>query len=147
MRRWLFDTNVISETRRPKPSAVAFAWIESLTRDQICTASVVLAELRYGALICRNEMLQSEIQSWIDLAVRPWFKGRIYEADEQALLSWRILARQRQRARESAPPVDLLLAAIARNNELGVATRDVKPFIGTGVPVLNPWTGESFNGA
>ena len=32
-------------------------------------------------------------------------------------------------------------------NNLFVATRDVAPFVACGVPTLNLWTGERFNGA
>ncbi len=46
-----------------------------------------------------------------------------------------------------APAVDLLIAAVALEHGLKVATRDTELFVGTRVPVLNPWTGERFNGA
>lgn len=106
-----------------------------------------MAELRYGALASRDEERRIEIGLWIDRAVRPWFGNRIFPADEDVLLNWRLFARQRQQARESAPPVDLLIAATAKTYNLGVATRDVQPFIQCGLPVFNPWTGERFNGA
>lgn len=57
------------------------------------------------------------------------------------------MIRDAQPAESRAPEIDLLIAAIAFENSLPVATRDTKPFIGTGIPVLNPWTVERFNGA
>ena len=147
MSRWLLDTNVISETRRPRPSPAVQSWIESLDIEQVCTASIVIAELRYGTLTSRDELQRLEISIWIDQLIRPWFGDRIYPVDESALLNWVVDARRLQQAREPAPPVDLLIAAVAKTSALGVATRDVKPFVSTGVPVLNPWTGERFNGA
>jgi predicted nucleic acid-binding protein len=147
MRRWLLDTNVISETRRPRPSPAAIAWLESLDLEQICTSEMNIAELRYGAFEHKDKLLRSEISSWIDRSVKPWLDGRIFAIGENVLLSWRILARRREQAREPAPAVDLLIAAVATTNELAVATRDVAPFVACGLPVLNPWTGERFNGA
>ncbi len=41
----------------------------------------------------------------------------------------------------------MLIAAVAFENDLVVVTRDHNPFVMSGVPTLNPWTGERFNGA
>ena len=106
-----------------------------------------IAELHYGALIHPDHIMRVEIASWVERSVKPWLGGRIFEIEENILVNWRILARQREQARQPAPPVDLLIAAVATTHELGVATRDVTPFVSCGLPVLNPWTGERFNGA
>ena len=145
--RWLLDTNVISEMRRPRPSPSVISWIENLTLADICTSAVNIAELRYGAGVVADGLLQLEISSWIENSVRPWLTGRIYGVDENTLMRWRYLSRRLASKREPTPPVDLLIAAVAQENSLSIATRDTNPFIGTGVPVLNPWTGERFNGA
>ena len=105
------------------------------------------AELEYGANIAKNELLQIEIKTWIDTELRPWLVDRIYPVDERVLLRWRVISRHREIKQQSAPPVDLLIAAVAQENGLQVATRDTKPFVASGVPTLNPFTGERFNGA
>jgi hypothetical protein len=147
LRQWLLDTNVISETRRPKPSPKVISWLESLELDQLCTSAMNIAELRLGAVIHENHLMRAEITTWIEQSVKPWLNRRIFPVEENVLLNWRILARQREQTRAPAPPVDLLIAAVALSNDLSVATRDAAPFIACGVPVLNPWTGERFNGA
>lgn len=111
------------------------------------TSTVNIAELRYGIVNQKSAADASQLTLWLENVVRPWFSGRIVEVDEVSLLRWRVLARALERDRRAAPPVDLLIAAIALENNLSVATRDVLPFAAAGVPVLNPWTGERFNGA
>ncbi len=147
MIRWLLDTNVISETRKPQPSREVAAWIAEIDNDRLYTSAMSIAELRYGAGQLSDQLLQVEISNWIEKTVRPWFDKRIFHADENVLLNWRILSRRSQLTRNPTPPVDLLIAAVAHSHGLVVATRDVAPFVACGLPVLNPWTGERYNGA
>jgi toxin FitB len=144
---WLLDTNVLSETRKKRVNKSVADWLASVADEQICTSTVNFAELEYGANIAKDELLQIEIKTWIAADLRPWLAGRIYAVDENVLLRWRVISRQREMKREPAPPVDLLIAAVARENGFHIATRDTAPFVACGVPTLNPWTGERFNGA
>ncbi len=147
MIRWLLDTNLLSETRKKKVNGGVADWLASIANEQICTSTMNLAELAYGANVARDELLQIEINTWIETELRPWLAGRIFAVDENVLLRWRVLSRARESRREPAPPVDLLIAAVAQENGLHLATRDTGPFVACGVPVLNPFTGERFNGA
>ena len=147
MIRWLLDTNVISEARKPQPSRDVAAWIAEIDNECLYTSVVNIAELRYGAGQHPDQLLQVEISNWIEQSVRPWFDRRIFQVDENVLLNWRILSRKSQLARNPTPPVGLLIAAVAHSHGLVIATRDVSPFVACGLPVHNPWTGERYNGA
>jgi toxin FitB len=145
--RWLLDTNVISEARKPRPSQVVAAWISNIEIECLCTTAVCIAELKFGAKLHPDQLVQADISDWIEHSLRPWFGNRIFPVDENVLLNWRILTRKNQLARHPTPPVDILIAAVAYSNDLAIATRDVLPFVACGAPVFNPWTGERFNGA
>ena len=106
-----------------------------------------LAELKYGALQNQDEIRHLEISNWIEQKIRPWFENRIATVDETVLVNWRALSRRNQIARLPAPPVDMLIAAVAFTYGMNIATRDTAPFVACGIPTLNPWTGESFNDA
>jgi toxin FitB len=144
---WLIDTNVISETKKRHPDGHVQKWIESVQLSQMFTSTMNIAELVYGANNVKDVLKKRDLDQWIDTIVRPWFAGRLLEVDENILLRWRIITRKRELAREPSPGVDLLIAAVAQEHRICVATRDVVPFIACGIPVLNPWTGERFNGA
>jgi toxin FitB len=144
---WLLDTNVLSESRKAKRSPEVTNWIGQIEIAKLFTSVVTIAELRYGAGLQSDQLAQVEIFNWIDSKIRPQFLGRILGIDENVLLNWRILSRRNQVSKSSAPPVDLLIAAIAHTHGLKIATRDVAPFVACGIPTLNPWTGERFNGA
>lgn len=145
--KWILDTNVLSETRKLKQSKSVVSWIASIEVEAVFTTAVNIAELRYGALQNTDQLAHLEISNWIEQKIRPWFDSRILDVDETVLVNWRALSRRNQIAKLTAPPVDMLIAAIAFTFGMGVVTRDVAPFVACGIPTLNPWTGESFNGA
>ena len=105
-----------------------------------------IVELRYGASILDDGDKQSTLLIWINDVVTKQFFDRTLEIDEATLMKWRELTRQRESQRQPAPAVDLLIAAVAIQNNLMMATRDVAPFVACGIPTLNPFTGERFNG-
>lgn len=144
---WLFDTNIISETRKPRPDKAVTDWIRSLNLPQMHTASVNVAELIYGAE-CQDDLTKRrELLRWIDEDVRAWFSDRVHVVTEGVLVRWRHATRVADARRQQAPATDLLIAAVAAEHQLSVATRDVVPFVAASLPVLNPFTGERFNGA
>jgi len=46
--RYLLDTNVVSELRKPKPHGAVLAWLRELQESQICLSAVTIGELQAG---------------------------------------------------------------------------------------------------
>jgi toxin FitB len=144
---WLLDTNLISETRKPKPHLPVLNWLRSVKLQHIHTTTINIAELVYGAE-CQSDLIKRrELFRWIDDDIRSWLSGRIHEVSERELVRWRHIARESDLKQQPAPATDLLIVAVALERNLRVATRDIAPFVASGVPTFNPWTGERFNGA
>jgi predicted nucleic acid-binding protein len=144
---WLLDTNLISETKKSKKSRDVMAWLSEIDPKHMYTSTVNIAELLYGCATLENITKRRDIEAWIEGVVRPWFEDRVFEVSENVLVTWKVLQRKVDLSQNRASASDLLIAAIALENNSGVATRDVKPFVACGLPTLNPWTGERFNGA
>jgi toxin FitB len=143
---WILDTNVISETRLTVPNPDVIAFIES-QHQRFYTTEVNIAEIGFGVLKFQGTAQGKSLENWLTSTVRPWFKGNILGVTEACLTKWLQIGRDVQKKRGPTPSADLLIAAIALDAEFKVATRDVAPFIASGVPTFNPWTGERFNGA
>jgi predicted nucleic acid-binding protein len=45
---YLLDTNVVSETRKPRPHPAVLAWIRSVSKSEMFVAAVTLGELQKG---------------------------------------------------------------------------------------------------
>ena len=147
MINWIVDTNIISEQNKRNPNKYGIDWLSKTPFDSVLTTEVTLAKIRYGIAIQSDPVKAAGLQIWLDQKVRQAFYGRVLIVDETVIVQWRLLSRKLQQQRKSTPPTDLLIAAVAIENSCGIATRDVEPFLATGIPIYNPFTGEGFNGA
>jgi toxin FitB len=147
MNGYLLDTNVISEMRKTSRSAEVVAWMGKQNVLQLFTSDVTMAELCFGAELVDDLVKRQKLKEWIAEIIRPWMHGRILKVTEDVLVQWRILSRHMKKVHRYSPEADMLIAAVAFKSDLVVVTRDQSPFVMCGVPTLNPWTGERFNGA
>src|ERR1700728_3365757 len=101
---YLLDTNVISETRKPRPHPAVLEWIRSVDEGSLYLAAVTLDELQKAVEITRQQDLEkaNEITGWIDrissgfevlpaseLIFREWarlMKGRSHPSLEDGLI-------------------------------------------------------------
>jgi len=131
---YLLDTNVISETRKPRPHPVVLGWIRSVDKNALFLAAVTLGELQKGVEITRRQDRQKaeEISGWIDRLASVF---EILPAGEHIFREWARLMKGRSNPKWE----DGLIAATARIHRLIVVTCNVKDFVGLGVEVFNPY--------
>ena len=51
--RWLLDTNILSELRRPKPEPKVVSFIAQQPLELLYISVVTLAEIRFGIEVCQ----------------------------------------------------------------------------------------------
>jgi toxin FitB len=142
MRRWLVDTNVVSELRKPRCDAAVKAWSEAQAPELLYLSRITIAEIRFGIEQHAGQRFREKLQAWLDTELRPWFADRILEMDEEVILEWRRIVQRGKAAGHTFSQPDLFIAATASVAGLCVVTRNVADFVRAGVPVFNPWTGE-----
>jgi toxin FitB len=135
---FLFDTNVISELRRPdKADRNVSAWANALPAASVFMSAISLLEIERGTLmIARKDAAQATaLRAWIDHQILARFVGRILPVD--AAVAQRCA---RLHVPDPRPERDALIAATALVHGLTIATRNVADFAPTGVALINPWT-------
>ena len=134
MTGFLLDTNVLSETRKPKPHGGVIAWLRTLDPAQIFICAFSFGEIQWGIERTRENAPSraTELELWLDAAIKA---HRILPMDAACFREWgRIVKGKSDHLRS-----DALIAAAARVHGLTVATRNVKDFTRFHVPVYNPF--------
>ncbi len=134
MNRYLLDTNVVSELRKPKPHGAVVTWLEGLQESQIYLSAVTIGELQAGVELTRKQDPQkaAQIQCWIDLLEQSY---QVLPMDSLCFREWgRLMYGKPNNILE-----DVMIAATARVHELIVATRNERDFAASGVRILNPF--------
>ena len=68
MNRYLLDTNVVSELRKPRPHGSVVSWLGRLQDEQIFLSAVTVVELQSGIERTRRQdsLKAAEIELWVD---------------------------------------------------------------------------------
>jgi toxin FitB len=134
MNRYLLDTDVVSELRKPRPNGGVIAWLNQQEEEQLFLSGVTMGELQAGIERTRRQdpAKAIEIESWADQVAASY---QILPMDTPCFREWgRIMDRKPDRLLE-----DAMIAATARVHQLIVATRNEGDFTQLDVRILNPF--------
>jgi len=140
---WLLDTKVISELRRPRPSARVRGFVAGQRLEDLFVSSVTFAQIRYGIEAVGDPIRRAELNDWLLHRVRPMFNQRTLEVSEGVMFKWRLLVQDGRKVGHTFSQPDLIIAATALQHGLTVVTRDTGDYKFARVPLLNPWLDES----
>lgn len=134
MKKYLLDTNVVSEVRKPKPHGAVVAWLAGLHDNQIFLSAVTMGELQAGIELTRpqNPDKAREIDLWVDQLETSY---QILPMDTASFREWGRLVH----GKSDHLIEDGMIAATARIHGLIVATRNEDDFKQLNVPVFNPF--------
>ena len=136
----LLDTNVVSEPLKPSPDPAVVQWLYIQAPEDLYLPAIVAAELYYGWSILPDGRRKRVSGDLVDRVVSQ-FEGRVVPFDLAAAVEYGRLMATARSAGVGLPILDGQIAAIARAQGAALATRNVKHFGQTGIPLLNPWEG------
>ena len=138
---YLIDTNVVSEARkgaRADPGVIDFFRLAAEAEHPLYLSVVTVGELRRGIerLRHRGDSQQAEgLERWLG-GVLEQFAANILTLNVDAAQVW-----GRLRVPNPEHELDKQIAAISLVSDLTVVTRNTADFAGTGVRLLNPFSG------
>lgn len=134
MNKYLLDTNVVSELRKPRPHGGVVAWLSNQEEGQLFLSAVTMGELQAGIERTRRQdpAKAGDIESWADRLAASY---QILPMDTPCFREWgRLMDRKPDELLE-----DTMIAATARVHHLIVATRNEGGFKQLGIRILNPF--------
>ena len=136
---FLIDTNVISETLKPRPAARVIAWFGDQRSNDLFLASMSLGELVRGAHRVKDKVKRERFKRWIYHDLVAQFQGRILPFDQEAAVIWGEIMGNGDRTGHPKPMGDAQIAAVARRHDLTLVTRNTRDFTDMDVALIDPW--------
>lgn len=133
---YLLDTNVISETVRPRPDKQVLDWFDKTPDDALHVSVLTLGEIRKGIEKMAQTEHRERLRIWLEHNLPDWFEDRILPVDNHVAERWGVLSAELGR---TPPAIDSLLAATALHHGLRLVTRNEQDFDFPSLEVINPW--------
>lgn len=132
----LLDTNVLSETMRPRPDAKVVAFLRRGLPSYISVVTV--HELKHGAELVKDARRRQEIAAWF-ASIRSDFEDQILTVTAEIAETAAVLRASASRSGRVLHIEDAIIAATALKHNLTLITRNTSDFEVTEVPQINPW--------
>ncbi len=135
----VLDTNVLSESLRPRPLPQVLEWLRRQPRATLFTTSITEAEIRFGLEILPSGKRRATLLAAIAHIFEVDMAGCILPFDSAAAREFAAVAASRRRIGSPISQADAQIAAIVRSRGATLATRNTQDFIDCGFEVIDPW--------
>ena len=134
--KYLLDTNVLSEIRKPNGHAGVKAFVDNLREEDIYISVLSIGEIAFGIEKLPEGQKKNELYIWLTQKLTGRFANRIIDLDADIMTEW-----GRMQAKTKTLPVfDSLIAASALARRLTVVTRNIRDFEKIeGIILINPF--------
>jgi len=139
VKRYLLDTCVVSDARTQANPGLT-AWLAEAQPAALYLSVITVGEIAWGIERLAPGRKRATLERWLRDDVVGTFDGRILGVSLDVASTWGRIRARAERHGNNADSMDALLAAIAVHHDLHLVTRNEKHFIGTAVPILNPWS-------
>lgn len=137
----VLDTNVLSALMRSAPDQVVVTWLDRQPAESIWITSITLFEAQFGLALMPKGRRRRALEAALGRLVEDDLENRVLDFDAAAAVSAAALAAQRRLAGRPVDMRDTQIAGIALARRATLATRNVRHFADSNVPVVDPWAG------
>jgi predicted nucleic acid-binding protein len=136
--KYLLDTNVVSEARKPRANSGVLSWLAGTPAEELFLSVLVLGEIRQGIVrLAGRDPKQAEVLArWMD-RLRTEYADRLVPVTVEIAEEW-----GRRNATTPLPVVDGLLGATAVVMGMTLVSRNSADLERTGARVLNPFSSD-----
>lgn len=139
MKRYLLDTNAVSEWTKPTPDAGLLKWFAQCDEDLIYISVITLAELRRGVARMESGRRRLTLDAWLGAELPQRFQGRILGINESVADAWGEIVAARELMGRPIAAMDAFIAATVIVNDMTLVTRNVTDFESSLAQIISPW--------
>jgi len=139
MKRFLLDTNVISELVLSSPNKNLLSWLTEQEENRIYLSVITIAEIMRGVAKLDDSKKKKTLYKWVQNEIPKKFMGRILDFDQEAAFLWGQWQGEGDRIGKPKSIMDTQIAAIAVKFKLTLVTRNTKDFTTIPVKIFNPF--------
>jgi predicted nucleic acid-binding protein len=134
--KYLLDTNVLSELKKPKPNKKVLDFVSSLPQESSYISCISIGEIKKGIYSCSDKKKTKELEIWFEKFLLHEMKDQIITLDSEVMSVWGELMAEVQ----NLPILDSLIAATCIAHKFHLVTRNVKDFEKIkSLKIINPW--------
>lgn len=135
----VLDTNVISELVRPAPSPEVIAWIDAQDSAGLVITALTAAEVRAGVALLPDGRGKQDVGVRMESLLTETFAGFVLAFDIDSSGHYADIVASRSRAGRPISTFDAQIAAVCRQHDALLVTRNTDDFTDTVIQLINPW--------
>jgi len=135
----ILDTNIVSEMMKTAPSRTVLDWLNAQDAASLYVTTITLAEIGYGLRLLPDGQRRRLLAERFDQFIARAFDQRILSFDAAAARAYGDIMGHRKELGRPIRVTDGQIAAIARANGFGIATRNIKDFEDSQIALINPF--------
>jgi predicted nucleic acid-binding protein len=135
----IIDTNVVSALMMDSPDRKVIEWLDQAPAGSVWTTAITVFEIFFGLELLgssrRRRSLEAAFKDFIDEDLN----GRVLHFDTPSALSAASISAGLRARGQPVEVRDVQIMGIAAARRAAVATRNVRHFLDSGLPVIDPW--------
>ncbi len=135
----VLDSNVVSELVRPSPNRSVVEWVDEHDSSELVLTALTAAELRAGVALLPEGRRRDELGMRIESLLVETFAGYVLAFDVGSSAYYAEVLAVRTRGGRPITTIDAQIAAVCRQYDSVLATRNTTDFTDTGIQLVNPW--------
>jgi len=135
----VLDTNVVSELARPRPNPAVIEWVDAHDSSELVITALTAAEVRAGVALLPEGSRKHKIGLRMESLLTETFAGYVLAFDIDSSAYYADILSARRHGGRPISTFDAQIAAVCRQYEAVLATRNFADFADTGITVVNPW--------
>ncbi|HEX8455672.1 MAG TPA: type II toxin-antitoxin system VapC family toxin [Longimicrobium sp.] len=136
--RYLLDTNVVSDSTKPRPDPRVTRWMGARPQEHFALSTITLGEIQKGASKLEPGAKRTYLIQWLE-EIPTEYRDRVIPVDVPIARAWGRIADEGRRAGRELSVPDGILVATAVIHDMVLVTRNERHFRDRGIQILNPW--------